>query len=338
MTKLLPFAIEVMTQEGYALSDLAGDTQRYGTFGWEPAGRKWNFTITRRSFSWNRSAHEQDATGAATFKITLAKDINDRRCDGIEQIIELHQQSRIPILKRARELAHILLGRVGKQVWLAKTPDGQIAAYVVATPGQKAYRIDEFGGTADAVQAVIAHFINSLGADSVHLSSPWTHPLNKKFFRISASWHVACLRNIKIIDLEKTLSGFAPQLAQRYRNGRLKGKYAVALQVADTEQRVGIELSADGIRVQPGAEVKPIKRHQRRMVRTAREFSKHGVTEKPSPHTPMIILPERQMVRLLFGPGSPSASIGKLISEANLEFLDALFPLDFYISYGLESV
>ena len=49
MTKLLKHCIPLMREEGYAFSDLGGDRQRYGRFGWENGGREWRFRITPRS-------------------------------------------------------------------------------------------------------------------------------------------------------------------------------------------------------------------------------------------------------------------------------------------------
>jgi hypothetical protein len=49
MTQLLIHAVTVMREQGYVLSWLGGDRQRYNAFGWEVAGQNYELTFTRRS-------------------------------------------------------------------------------------------------------------------------------------------------------------------------------------------------------------------------------------------------------------------------------------------------
>jgi len=52
MSRLLQHLITTMRQEGYALSWLDGDRQRYNSYGWELAGLVYDLTISLRSLDW----------------------------------------------------------------------------------------------------------------------------------------------------------------------------------------------------------------------------------------------------------------------------------------------
>jgi len=285
MTRLLNYSISLMQEEGYAFSDLGGDRQRYGHFGWENAGRQWRFEVTRRSLQ---------ATGAPP-----SYEVNPYHAspEEIDATLALHERELMG-MKRTHDLHEMLLGRKGKQVWLARSSGG-IAAYVVTHPSEGEQEIAEFGGTAEGVHAILLHSTEALGSEVLHVLSPWSHPLNAKFFSISAHWGVNCLYMLRIMDLERTLRGFAHQLGNRYRDLGLQGSRTIALAIEGTEQRVEME------------------------------FSPKGVTVRKAPDLEgALTLSDRQMVRLIFGPGTPS-------TEVNLPpdalFLEGLLPLDFYI-------
>ena len=52
MTQLLYHVIDEMRAQGYALSWLGGDRQRYNAFGWERGGLAYNLTFSRRALDW----------------------------------------------------------------------------------------------------------------------------------------------------------------------------------------------------------------------------------------------------------------------------------------------
>ena len=285
MTKLLDYCITLMCEEGYAFSDLGGDRQRYGRFGWENAGREWNFSVTPRSL------HTVETP--VGFEVTSYRVCSEE----IDAIIAIHDQEPLR-MKRTRYLYEILLGREGKQVWLARGRGG-IAAYVITEPEEREQDIVEFGGSAEGIHAIFVHLIETRGSEVLHIHSPWSHPLNAMFFSISSRWHLGCKRMIKILDLEATLRGFAHQLGERYRKLEIKGGRAVAFEVSETNQRVEIEFSPEEV-----------------------------IVEKASHLSEALTLPERQMVRLIFGLGSP----GTMLSlPQKARFLEALLPVDFYL-------
>ncbi len=285
MTRLLMSGIEEMKQKGYALSDLEGDRQRYGRFGWELAGRAWQFGISPRSLeAWVKPIEFEVApfTGES---------------DEVEATLRLHNRQRVG-LKRDRALHAILLNRFGKETWIARKDDS-ISSYAVVYRQEKRCRVDELGGDAAAVHAILDHMIRGLGAESVNVSMPWSHPLNVKLRALSSGWSLACLRMIKILDLHATLEPFTEHLGSAYQRMGFERERAIALGLESGEPDVELV------------------------------FSRHGVSiGQVRRRRATVVIPERKMVRLLFGPPSP-ADIGALPPQAR--FIEVLLPLNFYL-------
>jgi predicted acetyltransferase len=285
MTGLLKSCIEAMTEEGYAFSDLNGNRQRYGHFGWEKGGREWDFYITKRSID--------DAKAIDGFQVTPYQGSYKE----FDAIIAIHDQEPLR-MKRTRELYEMLLSRVGKEVWLALDENG-IVAYLISDDSKKFRRVVEFGGREEGMHAILRHFIDNINVESIGVLSPWIHPLNHKLFSISSGWRVECSRMIKILDLESTLRGFTNQLSRRYAELGIQDGQVVSMGIEGTNQIVEIEFAADKV--------------------SLRNTSLSSET---------LMLPEREMVRFIFGPGMPDAIV-KL--PPGLRFLHALLPVDFYL-------
>jgi len=201
-------------------------------------------------------------------------------------------------MKRSRFLYKILLGRLGKQVWLAKGKEG-IIAYVIAEPAEQDQRIVELGGRADGIHSIFAHFVENSDTRYIHIRSPWSHPLNSLLFHISSRWNLGTIRMMKIIDLKATLSGFAHQLGARYNALGMEGSRSVVLRMSNTDQQVEVTFSSEGATVKEAAT-----------------------------STNAISLSDREMARFVFGPGAPG-TVANLTE--NMGFLDALLPVDFYL-------
>jgi predicted N-acetyltransferase YhbS len=291
MTQLLMRCIQAMIEEGYAFSDLGGDRQRYGYFGWENAGREWELHITKRSLD--------DTTAPIGFQITPYQESSEE----IDAIIAIHDHEPLRT-KRTRELYKMLLGRKGNQVWLASNNDG-IVAYVVSEPSKNHQQVMEFGGSEEGIHAILRYFIDTICSDSIRVNSPWIHPLNHKLFCVSSRWNVVYTRMLKIINLESTLCGFINQLGRRYREFGFQSRQVVSVGIEGTDQIVELEFSPDEVNV--------------------RKISRSSET---------LMLSEQEMVRFVFGPGVPSAIVNL---PFGLRYLDAIFPVDFYL-WGNERV
>ncbi len=286
MTGLLKHCISLMIEEGYAFSDLGGDRRRYGRHGWENAGRQWNFSIRRRSFQ------AVDSPGDVE---VVPYEASAQEIDAIAAIHALEPLR----MKRTHDLHKVLLGRMGKQVWLARGSDG-IVAYVISQPAGKDQNVAEFGGSAEGVRGILAHLMRNLEGDAIHFHAPWSHPLNPMLCSISSGWTLGCLRMIKIIDLEATLRAFAHHLWRKYSDLGIKDHRTIALGIEGTDQQVEISFGPEEVSL-----------------------------KKVSDPTNALILSEHQMVRLIFGPGSPSTTINL---PQNARFLDAILPVAFYLT------
>jgi len=285
MTQLLNCCISAMTEEGYAFSDLGGDRQRYNHFGWENAGREWSFYITRRSL--------MDTPISVGLTVTPYQASSEE----IDAIIAIHDQEPLQ-MKRTRELYKMLLGRMGKQVWLASGNDG-ITAYVVSEPEEKHQSIMEFGGSKEGIYAIFRHFIETLKNESIHVDSPWLHSFNHTLFSVSSGWNVRCPRMIKIIDLKSTLCGFANQLRNRYSELGFNDRRTIVLGVEGSDKQVEVTFSSEEV-----------------------------IVSKTSQCSKALTLSEHEMVRFIFGPASPGVT-AELPSD--MRFLNAILPVDFYL-------
>lgn len=285
MTGLLKRCVSLMAKESYAFSDLGGDRLRYGRYGWENAGRAWRFDITERSFS---------AVDAPSDIHVVPYQTSDEE---IESVMAIHEREPVR-LKRSKLLYKILLGRLGKHVWLAKGKEG-ITAYVITESGERRQTIVEFGGGTEDIHGIFAHFMENSDTQHIHIRSPWSHPLNSLLFRISSYWNLGTIRMIKIVDLQATLRGFAHQLGARYNALGMEGSRSVVLGISDTDQQVEIAFSPEG-----------------------------AIVRKAAASGNAVSLSDQEMARFIFGPGSPGSVIDL---PRNVKFLDALLPVDFYL-------
>ncbi len=283
MSRLLRFSIRFMADEGYALSDLGGDRQRYGRFGWESAGRTWLYTITPRS------AGEVDAPRGLTVA-PFDPDSSD-----VDETFALQRQEPVGV-ERDRELHAMLLGRLGKEVWVCRR-DGEVASYAVVEC-EKNCSIDELAGTAEGTHSIILRLLKD-GHESVTLNLPWNHPLNYLMLELSRSWCVTYLRMLRILDLEKVLDDFSQQLEARYRRIGLSGGRCLSLAISDEDRQVDLHFTDAGMQVEENAR-------------------RDGC----------LVFSRRDMVRLLFGPGAPD--IASRLPE-DQRFLASILPLDIFI-------
>lgn len=287
MTKLLQYLIPFVQKEGYALSDLGGDRVRYGRFEWEPAGRMWQYTVTPRSL------------GAKKKPVGVEISRYTGKPKEVDLTLQL-QTSQLVGLKRDPELHRMLLGRHGKEVYVA-WKKSSLDSYAVVDRQEKHCRIEEFGGTPEGLHAMFGDLVDS-GIESTSMAVPWAHPLNGKLREISSGWSLGCLRMMKIINLYATLKAFSEQLSSRYQEIGFKGNRNVALGLDGTATQVELDFSEDGVSV-------------------TQIEAQRGT----------IVLPERKMVQMLFGPGPPE-TVTPLPRQT--EFLGALLPVDFFIWYN----
>jgi predicted acetyltransferase len=292
MTELLNRASSFMRSQGYPLSDLGGDRLRYGRFGWETAGIKWEFGITKRSAS-ARSVPEDIDVGA------WEGTERERRAT-----LRLHNGQGFG-LRRDAELHRILLERHGKTVSIARR-GSRIDSYCVVAGDKLPFheeerricRIDELAGTASGIHALIADLLFREGYERVSVPMPWSHPLNGRIRELSSGWSTGPWRMLKILDLPEIFHRFQAQISRRAREASLDLNRSISIGIEGEESAVVIEVDGDRI----------------------------SFSESKGPVT--IQLTESEAVLLLFGQTPPDL-LAKLPSESR--FIRALLPLEFFL-------
>jgi predicted acetyltransferase len=286
MGMLLKYCIDKMENDGTSFSYLGGDRQRYGHFGWENGGREWVFDINGRSL------------GLKNRKIkSKIKKYRGAPAD-LNTIIKLYEREPFRI-ERSKELHRIIMRRKGWEVYLSKDDEGN-SAYAVLTCGGKKRSVWEFGvkGSPEKLVDIFCYIFKKYNLEEMEIFSPYSHPLNKFFFKISSQWKIKPHYMFKIINLMQTLKGFSYQIKNKYRHYGGKIKESLTLLVKNTGQRASIHVSGNNVSIDGGLTVNRLY------------FS------------------ETEIVKLIFGVDLPSSSfsLGK-----NKYLLDCIFPLDFYI-------
>ncbi len=236
MTILLRNCIQLLRRQGYAMSDLAGDRQRYARFGWECAGRSWEYSISARSLGGmpapkgfdvvehGNSAHEMEATLRLRYAYPLG-------------------------LQRDANLQRVFLNRCGKETWIV-TKGGIPDSYAVAYRDQKRARVDEFAGSDEGLCSLLSHMIAQFGLESISLFLPWSHPLNRTARLLSSGWHLDWMRMFKVLDLGSTLNAFSAQLAAAYQAMDLPPGKSVTLRMKGAPAAIKISFEKEGIRLE----------------------------------------------------------------------------------------
>ncbi len=286
MSRLLRASIQRMHENHVAISDLAGDRQRYGHFGWELGGMEWRYRVTRRSFeSWTKPPRYR------------VENIESISRDILDRTLVLHNSFRVGV-RRDRKLHNILLSRPGRLVIVARS-GSEIASYAVVNRTESRFRVEEMGGGQEGFHAILGELFKVPGIEFIDLRLPYRNDLNIVARGLSASWHLACLRMIKIIDLESLLKALSRQLLLAYQRLGFEGQREVTLGLKGEERGVRIQLSPEGV------------------VLTQSRLGKDAV-----------VLPEKEMVHLIFGPGCPPLPPE---SRGRAGLLSGIFPVDFFI-------
>ncbi len=236
MTKLLRYAIAYMRTQGFAISDLGGDTQRYRRFGWENAGRRCVYRITKRSLS---ATAPPEGFVALPYEPTQAN---------LTSTLTLHNQEGWG-LRRDEALHRALLGRLGKETWLCAFGD-RLECYAVVERSAEYVKIVEVAGSEDGFHFLVQHLCD-LGTEALSVSLPFGHHLSRRAWSLSSGFHISPLRMIRLLNLKETLEVFADQMAERFSSLGLEGERRVCLAVRDVggEQKVSVEFTGESVSV-----------------------------------------------------------------------------------------
>lgn len=291
MQQALKMALSVMWGRGIACCWLTGDRVRYGHFGWENAGRKYYFSITPR-----------------TLRRAGRDDVEIRRFEGEAELVRVIRgwyEARSLHMQRDEVLTSMLLQRARTETYMAMH-HGQPISYINLEPctwsPTQIFTL-EHGGDAEGVLDLLHYTFTTSGYQQLILFSPMGNdPCRRMLFENAALWSLESSylafptsTMLKIIDFPTLLKAFTRQMAlKREQTGCIPGG-EVTLRIAETGQQA-----------------------------TIRVGSTVEVSDKPCRE--VITLPEREMVRFLFG-------IASALDVADCpEWLVHLLPLDFFIS------
>jgi len=191
MSRLLQHVITTMRQEGYALSWLAGDRQRYNSYGWETAGLVYDLLITARSLEW-----------AAVVPLPMV----ERSPEGALATIEaLH---RLSCSWAARPRLEAQIAKQNLRIWT--TEDG----YAITRGAQgKRQQIVELVSASRREPRMIRNILEATGASE----ATWELPAGDgerlpRLMPYAAQWHAGPNGMFRIVDLALLLEAAVPHL------------------------------------------------------------------------------------------------------------------------------
>lgn len=209
MGKLLSRAVSDMKKGGVFLSVLWGDRHRYGNFGWETGGEKFNLTLTPRSIGKSGAGRVKDVEEADPG--TAARDIR-----------KFHGNFRFRA-DRGRKMKGII-SRQNNRVWLSG--DG----YLCGT-GVNGLRVNEVysssGNEAGMILACMRWASHSFA--SVYVP-PGDDLLLARLLPAASSWEIVPEGVFRVNDPGSLLRVFAPALEKRAGERKLKD-FSVSLKI-----------------------------------------------------------------------------------------------------------
>lgn len=238
MTDLLKFWFDRMEEAVVPLSDLSGNRQRYGHFGYEMAGSEYRYTITARSFD------GEPATSPAV-------DVYADEEATLETLGRIHGGEPYRVV-RDREGDRTVFGQRGLETYVLGD-DGDSPAYLSVTRESRSRTVEEFGGSEADLEALLAHILAVLDVNELTVRAPPWHDLEPVLARHSRFWTARPHRKLRINDLRALLNGFEGQLENRWLDiGRTEeGSVELTLPEGDS---VRLEYGPDGVSVGSGGE------------------------------------------------------------------------------------
>jgi len=286
MQNLIEFVDRRNRAEGYALSILWGDRWRYNQFGYERALVQNHFVFSRRFF---RSAP----------KGRQARRMVPSDLPMIHRLFQKHPFRNHRVLRDQRlVLQRFVEGHEGR-VWVLEEDDTVMAyAFFFRAQEPRIWGLAEWGGEEKGVMALIGHFLQQDGVESIAASFPQGGDLFREAALTCDEMTRTTLSGmIKILDLGKVLKAFEGQMQERYQSDPLRQ-------------------SGDWCFEMEGCPPVTICAERNLVVFPGRK-AKNRIALKPLDAT-----------RLLFGDTPPSEPLSN--DEATLRFLDFLFPLEWF--------
>jgi len=219
--------------------------------------------------------------------------------DELGRIARLYEQWKLRVHRTPAQVKSVFRRHMfDTWVWTK----GRAFAYMTIRRTTKIPELMEFGGDLPGLDELLSfvfkeYQLETLAGRMAVSRSPYL-PFT---IRRSSEWGVRFIGMVKILSLCSVLEKFSTQIGKKCRGLGLKG--ALTLQMTDSGQ-----------------------------VATLHFGTSLTVSERKS--KPTLALSDTEMVRLVFGTIPPSHSLGL---DRSLGYLDAIFPLDFFVS-GLDYV
>jgi len=233
MSRLMKFAIEKMRNDGYSLSILWGDRQRYGHFGYETVGKLAIFKVSLRSIRTETKVEE------VSFKRFYGED------ELLSKIINAHEREPIRILRDRKTYTHLF--NIPYLMTYVSDEGAYISYMGEGSPG----RLIEYGGSGKEVLSLIYSllktFSKEFGGSSVEVMTPY-YPYDTFFNlrRACYSWTIVPEAMIKILNLTKLLEEYSQYLKDICEKVRLE----VVLEIKETLERAKLILDHGQVSVE----------------------------------------------------------------------------------------
>ena len=285
-------SIEIMKERGFAIAWLNGNRQLYSRFGWERAGRKYNFSFDKRSIA-------KLPPGSTEIRKYNGE---DHFADAISALFERRPLRGV----RDGALIRLLLSRGGTETYLSLDNTG-VAGYVCVTRGQsdRAYaELYEYGGSDLAFQNLLRYCFDSLGLERISMASPIVaDPCRSAILESASEWNlgfsgwIGSGGMIKILDLAALFEAFVPQMNRKLRESNVSFAESVSINSSDTGETATLSFSRGD-----------------------------GITVSKEPAEPIFGLSEHDVIQAFFGLDKARDPVGRS------KLVSAVTPLDFYVS------
>jgi hypothetical protein len=252
--------------------------------------RRFGWEIAGRCCKYTINRRSLSRSTPSGFEVEQLSDSRREMAD----TLTLHNNDGFGLL-RDESIHDILLHRLGNLTLIAWR-DGEIDAYAVANiDDEKTISINEVAGGGTGIECIIHHlFLRQ--PEGIVFRLPFQHPLNESIRSISSGWAMEAWRQLKILDLVGVLEGFSRQIEARVSLLEPRHDQSIRLCIGGEETAAELTFGPGGVDMD--------------------ETRGRGDT---------IMLPEQDMVLLLFGSCNPH------LHSVLPPILASILPLDLYI-------
>ncbi|MFA5393841.1 MAG: GNAT family N-acetyltransferase [Candidatus Ratteibacteria bacterium] len=195
MNQLMEHAIAKMKEENFPVSILWGDRHRYRTFGYENAGKTWNFTVNRRGL------HKAGVKPVFPQRYSGQKDL-------LVKIIAAYEKNHYRKTRTKKEYA-LLYRKRG--LLLFSADDGNDFGYLALSGEYGLNGCLEFGGSIPTVMGIAGYAMEHFNLSSLNFFFPEKSIIPGSILQAASAWNITSSAMLKIVDLQKTVSLFAAQ-------------------------------------------------------------------------------------------------------------------------------